>query len=157
MVINVSKSLLSVVFLASHLGYGQKPAVLVPVRVAEPKSSFVAGSPIVLTVTISNTLDKQIDILGAPSADDLTYACRAHITALGSQVEVDERLRKNRTRSSFPFILDSKASMSRVFKISRRYDLIPGIYMVRLGCFYNDGTTPQESISNPIRITIDQR
>jgi hypothetical protein len=137
-----------------HIVMGQQTVSLVPITVNNVTGPYKTGTPIVLKVTISNTLDKDVSIIGPPTVDDVTYGCQAHITALGSNVEINERPRKNRTRSSYPYVLASKASIERVFEITRRYDLSPGTYNVRLSCFYNDGVSSRESMSNPISITI---
>ena len=133
---------------------GQNMPNAVPITVKNVEGPYKVGTPIVLNLTISNTLEKEVSIIGPPTVDDVTYGCRAHITALGSDAEIEERERKNRTRSSYPYALASKASIERKFEITRRYELSPGTYNVRLSCFYNDGVSSHESISNSINFTI---
>jgi hypothetical protein len=150
---NLIKYMLFIVVTIPRMVIAQQSSV-VPVTVNNVTEPYKAGTPIVLNLTISNTLAKDVSIIGPPAVDDVTYGCRAHLTALGSNVEIDERPRKNRTRSSYPYVLASKASIQRVFEITRRYELSPGTYNVRLSCFYNDGVSSHESISNPINVTI---
>jgi hypothetical protein len=133
---------------------GQNAAGPVPITAKNLEGPYKAGAPIVLKLTISNTLEKEIEIIGPIAAEDFTYKCRAHITSAGSNVEISERPIKNRTRSYYPSAIAPKSSIERVFEITRVYDLFPGTYNVRLGCFYNDGVSPQESLSNQINFTI---
>jgi hypothetical protein len=133
---------------------GQNAADPVPITVRNSAGPYKAGTPIVLKLTISNTLENEIEILGPVAAEDFTYKCRAHIMPAGSNVEISERPRTNRTRSSYNSVIGSKASVEKVFEITRRYELAPGTYNVHLGCFYNDGVSPKESLSNQINFTI---
>ena len=133
---------------------GQHAVGPVPITVKNLEGPYKDGAPIVLKLTISNTLENEIEILGPVAAEDFTYKCRAHITSAGSNVEISERPGSNRTRSYYNSVIGSKASVEKVFEITRRYELAPGTYNVRLGCIYNDGVSPKESLSKQINFTI---